>query len=351
MAVSGVGHHAYQHIRDDFQQQSTQSTTSNRATGRSAGDPDRDSGAHFDSHHTPSNSSGGQDSQAIAGTYQVSQVQLFSAAALVLLAGSSSTQNTQAPVADSPVPTQTAPAVPQPSQLDSADPVSPTAVPSAGALTAPVTAPSTAPSTAPQVTTGDPTSSAQDPLQALNDSLQSLGLSRQQIQAFDQVASFIQSVSPQAFADLVSQLQNLAQQTAAGVQSPTGAVAADSTAATGVANDSTPGLPIAGPASTTVGSIAPSANPTVPTGTYQIEELSIKFSAIDVQGNTASTNGNGGNTTGTFDLSSFNLSIQEVKVTLTDGNGQSAQITAAPLPATSESSTGQTSISSGAAAA
>jgi hypothetical protein len=230
-------------------------------------------------------------------------------------------------------------------------------VTTASVATAPVT---TVPVTTAPVTTSGSSSNTQDPLQALNSALQTLGLSQQQIQAFDQVANFIQSVSPAAFADLVQQFQALAQQSSQGSQSSTAAVATDPTITPSSDATSAPTSSTVAPTPTTPASTAPSATPAnsgtasstaPPSGTYQIQELAIRFSGIDVQGNTGSTNGSSGSSGGTFNVSAFNLSIEEINVTLANRNGQTAQITTAAPQANNDSSAGQTSAPFAAAAA
>jgi hypothetical protein len=179
--------------------------------------------------------------------------------------------------------------------------------------------------------------------------LQSLGLSQQQIQAFDQVANLINALSPATFADLVSQLQTLAQQASQGVQSST--VAAPSTDTASTPSSPTAAATPAGtsdptPAASTVTAATNGSNTSgtaQSTGPYQIEELSIKFSGVDVQGTTGGTNGSSNSAGGTFDFSAFNLSIQEVNVTLADGNGQTSQISTSQPPANNTASTTQTS--------
>jgi hypothetical protein len=200
-----------------------------------------------------------------------------------------------------------------------------------------------------------------------------LGLTQQQIQAFDQVASFINSVSPGAFSDLVNQLQSLAQEVSQGAAAvgsdPASASAAASPAAPAAASTSAPASagPALAPASAAVvpastsaatpasaSTAAPSTAPasTAPSGTYQIEELVIRFSAVDVQGTTGTpTTSGSSSTSGTpFNLSEFNLNIKEVNLTLSDGNGQTAQITAPQPSATGGSATSQPAATSAATA-
>jgi hypothetical protein len=359
MSVSGVSNSQHHHVDGDVQQQIHQ-PGGHGWRGRwhgheSGGDSERTSDSHF----TPSGGNGSNDHES-AGTYQVTQVQMFSATAFALLAQfgpsapaapstDSSSQST--PVSDSstvaaaqtPAATwQTAPQTVDPAPSDTG-----TSAPdgSTTGVTAAVT---------PGVATGVTTSNSQDPLSALNGELQTLGLSSQQIQAFDQIANFINSVSPAAFADLVNQFQALAQQSSQGQQSSV-APATSSTVPSAPSDNSTAvtsadANPATGTASGTpaTGGTSP-ATATAPGGTYQIEEISIRFSDIDIKGNTGATDGSGGSTGGTFDVSAFKLNIQEVTMTLNDGNGQTAQIATSQPPATGNSSSGQSSVSSVAA--
>ncbi len=65
-------------------------------------------------------------------------------------------------------------------------------------------------------------------------------------------------------------------------------------------------------------------------GGFQIQELSIKFSGVQETLNQSGANGQAGNTS--VQLSAFNLQVEEVNLTLANGNGQTAQIQA-PQPA------------------
>ena len=346
MAVSGIEHPSNQHVERDYHHRVNQSGANHQWTRRADHDSDEDSRGASESRFTPS---GASQSNESAGTYQVTQVQFFSAAALFLLAQTGASSSSQPPSAATSSATGTsqagdsgaaAPAQTAPTNL----PVAPAAVPQAGSQ--PVT-PATGTTTS-ATTPGASTSSTPDPLQAFNSALQSLGLNQQQIAAFDQVASFINSLSPAIFADLVSQLQTLAQQGLQGSQSATG-VSGDSAAIPSSSAGSTAAdlVPAASTAPPATGSTASTAGQ--PTGPYQIEELSIRFSGVEVQGNTGNTNGSSNGAGGTFDFSAFNLSIQEVKVTLADGNGQSAQITTTQ-PSANNTSTAQTSTPAAATA-
>jgi len=300
-------------------------------------DPDRDgdNGNGSDDRFTPSNAQNSAPSAQDAGLYQPTQIEFFSASATFLMvqagtsqatqsgtSGSSTTAATTQGAAIDPTASQTSVATPSATVAGQSSPDTPVATTTAAPVDAsvPTTATTTTQGpTASQVSTPVSTDS-QNPLQALNAALASLGLSQQDIQAFDQVASFIQSVSPAAFTDLVNELQALAQQTTSGN-------AATGNSATG---------------NTTTGNTAAG-------GSVQVEELAIQFSGFEVQGTsgngtssgsaTGSGTGTGSSTTqgnpgstGSEQISAFNLQVEEVDFTLTNSAGQSTQ-TQTPQPA------------------
>jgi len=218
-----------------------------------------------------------------------------------------------------------------------------------------VVAPST-PTVGGSTTAPTADSNSQNPLQALNNSLAALGMNQQEIQAFDQIASFIQAVSPAAFADLVSGLHALAQevtQAAAAAAAPS--TQSDSTAAapssTGSASDSastsasavpaastgttSTGTASAASASNTSAAPAASAAPASSSG-VQIEELVVQFSEVQVQGtvNSPATGSQGSNATfgtqgttasNSFEFDAFKLQVEEVTLTVPASASQPAQ--------------------------
>jgi trimeric autotransporter adhesin len=320
----------------------------------------------------------GQDAQD-AGLFTVSSVAFFSAAATFFLAQTSpsasqaSTVTASAPSASSNSTASTgAPVTPvvqstTPAPATSADSdASPAAVTS---VTQPTT--SAAVSSTPTVSssTAAPAadSNSQNPLQALNNSLAALGLSQQEIQAFDQIASFIQAVSPAAFADLVSGLQALAQQaTQAAPTTAAPSTQSDSTTAapssTGSASDSasTSAVPAASTGTTSTGTASPasasntsaapaaSATPASSSG-VQIEELVVQFSEVQVQGtvnspatgtqgSSAASGTQGTTASNSFEFDAFKLQIEEVTLTVPASASQPAQAQT-PNQAASASST------------
>ena len=368
MAIIAANNQSQDQVQNDSRPWVHETGNRGGRTGRANWHHRDDSHVDTESHYTPSSASGSQDPQSNPGTYQVSQFQFFSAAAFLLL-GQAQSLATNSTTGASATPASgttaasgsatTAAAQTQPATTTGASPAS-----SSTTAQAPVS--STDSATAPSTTGSSAPTSTTDPLQALNNALQSLGLTQQQIQAFDQVASFINSVSPGAFSDLVNQLQSLAQEVSQGAAAvgsdPASASAAASTSAPASAGPAlAPASAAVVPASTSAATpasastAAPSTAPasTAPSGTYQIEELVIRFSAVDVQGTTGTPNTTSGSssTSGTpFNLSEFNLNIKEVNLTLSDGNGQTAQITAPQPSATGGSATSQPAATSAATA-
>jgi hypothetical protein len=307
-------------------------------------DADHDGNSGEGDRFTSSSQGGsGQDAQD-AGLFTVSSVSFFSAAATFFLAQTSSAN--QASTATTSAPSATS------------DTTSPTSNEVAPAQVTPVTQPATvvaAPSSPVSGSTAAPTadSNSQNPLQALNNSLAALGLSQQEIQAFDQIASFIQAVSPTAFADLVNGLQALAQQvtqaaataapstqsdsTAAAPSSTESASDSASTSAVSAASTGTTSTGVASAASASNTSAAPAASATPASSSgVQIEELVVQFSEVQVQGtvNSPATGTQGSNaTSGTqgttasnsFEFDAFKLQVEEVTLTVPAGAGQPAQ--------------------------
>jgi hypothetical protein len=173
-----------------------------------------------------------------------------------------------------------------------------TTEPPVTAVDQPTAAPNTtAPATTPAPTITSPIQTQQD-LQALNASLATLGLNAAEIAAFDQFAGVLLQFDPTALQDLQNQLNLLATR----FQSQNAA-------------------PAAAPQTPATTAQTPAASPN-----FQLTELSISFSGLNGtltqknQGN----QGNGNGTTAQF--SAFNLQIQEVRVTLSNPTGETAQL-------------------------
>ena len=278
---------------------------------------------------TRSNSEGTRPAAQDAGLFQPSHIEFFSATAIFFLAQFGTSQASQPAASNSSASAEPA------SGSAAATPSATVAPGSATDPNVPPTFSPTTPSPAPTNPSGSPagaititdagTPRSQDPLQALNDALTKLGLSKEAIQAFDQIASFIQSFSQAAFTALVSQLQALAQQ---------------------------------------------ATNATAPAqGKLQLEELAIRFAALEAQGSpssspssssnngtsgTSATQGTSGtlgtpltqgtqgsqgpqgvqSTSGEAQILVFSLRIEEVNITLSNDAGQSVQVQAQAPPQT-----------------
>jgi hypothetical protein len=145
----------------------------------------------------------------------------------------------------------------------------------------------------------------QSQLQALNNALAALGLTAADIAIIDRIAALIRDFNPAAFASLVLQLQDLA-----GANSPARA------------NDS------AAPAS----ALLPEAS----ANNFQIQELVVRFSAVN---ETLQSGDQAGSTTAQF--SAFNLQVEGIRLTFTNGSGQTLQVEAPQNAANANGSSAQ----------
>lgn len=166
----------------------------------------------------------------------------------------------------------------------------------------------------------------QQQLQALNNSLVTLGLTPQQITQLDQIATIISDFNPTFFTALAYQLQELAQAQQALASATAGGA---QTAAPNSATANVNGAP-----ANAIGAGAVGANG----GGFQIQELAIRFTGIEAQGTAPANATAAGQTTpangnGNIQAAAFNLQIEEVNLTLVNGNGQTAQIQAPAAPA------------------
>lgn len=165
--------------------------------------------------------------------------------------------------------------------------------------------------------TSSPAASAelQNKIHQLNASLPALGLTNNEIQQIDRIASLIRNFNPAAYTDLVNQFEALAQKSA---QPNTAGSAPPSVAGA--------------PATPTPGS---SAN----NGGFQVQQILIQFA--DSQGTPNSQPGNGGQSS-TANASPFNapgLQVAQVQFTLTNSSGQTAQVQTPPQAAGSSKTT------------
>jgi hypothetical protein len=134
-------------------------------------------------------------------------------------------------------------------------------------------------------------------LQSLNSSLANLGLNAADISIIDRIASLIQDFNPTAFSSLVYQLEGLAKTNAPTNTAPP--PVAKATAA----------------ASSTLSTQAAANN-------FQIQELVVRFSAVNdtLQTGNPQTGGT------TVNFSAFNLQVEGVNLTFTNGAGKTLRV-------------------------
>jgi hypothetical protein len=138
-------------------------------------------------------------------------------------------------------------------------------------------------------------------IQSLNAALPALGLTNTEINQIDRIASLVQNFNPAAYANLVSQFEALAQKV--GPSAPTSPTVLPSTSAT--------------------------ANPAAPEGgaSYQVQEISIKFTASTQPGNSSFAGGGGKNSDGnSLQSNSAGLQFGKIQITLVNSNGQTVQV-------------------------
>lgn len=251
-----------------------------------------------------------------AGLFQVTQFTVFSAAADFLLTQTAAPPANQVEPA-APYPAAVKPAVvPTPATNTAvAAPVAAGTATNSAALKVPAPA-SFAPATTPAATTTN--LNTQEQLQALNNALAALGLPQADFAKIDRIASLIKDFNPVAFTDLVYQLAALAKAQSA---QPAASGTNTANATTGAANNGAPNG-----------------------GGLHIQELVIRFSSVEAQGTIggAGNGTNGSNAIGNFQISAFNLQIQEVNLTLANNSGQTTKVqapVAAATPSTAKAAT------------
>jgi hypothetical protein len=305
------------------------------STGSSRVHRGRESEHDSEDRFTPSNNQGPQPVAQDPGLFQPSHIEFFSATAIFFLAQFGTSQASQ-------------PAPSNPSASAAPAPASAATAPSATVTPGPATDPNvpsslppTTPSPAPTTTSGSPagattlpvaaTPTSQDPLQALNDALTKLGLSKEAMQVFDQIASFIQSFSPSAFAALVNQLQALAQQATNGPTPAQGKLQMEEFAIRFAA------LEVQGSSSS-----SPNSSPSTSPSSSSSNDTSATSANQGTQGTqgptgTQGTQGSQGpqavqSTSGDAQILFFSLRIEEVNITFANGAGQSVQVQAQAPP-------------------
>ena len=247
------------------------------------------------------------DTAQAAGLFKAAQISFFSAAADFLLGQNTASQSNQNDAVNPAVSANT----PPPTSNGAAN-ISP--------LVASATTASIFPASVTPTTSGASSSPSQKQLQALNQALTALGLSPQSIRQIDKLASVINNFDPAAFTELAYQLEQLAQLTGQQALQPT-PTALGGTAQPGATNS---------PASPTTSATAEAASNVQK---FQVQELVIKFSGLEANGTTAdSGNANGASPAAAtspatnVQASAFNLQIEEVNLTLANGNGGTSQI-------------------------
>jgi len=215
----------------DENSQGQQTTAKNKPANETANAPQTNADSFVPSAQNPAHD---------AGTFQVQQVSLFSAAATILLR-----QN------PAPPPTAATPAAPAPQNAVAQNNAAITLPNSNAAAATAVTAPDVAPVAAPAATapTASNATAALSDLSNLNASLTVLGLSLSEIAAIDRVAQLIKDFNPTAFTDLINQFQTLAQSNAPPPAAPANSTATNAAgaAATPAATATTPAI-VAAPA-------------------------------------------------------------------------------------------------------
>jgi hypothetical protein len=149
------------------------------------------------------------------------------------------------------------------------------------------------------------TAAAQNQIEALNAALPSLGLTNEEIQQIDRIASLVGNFNPAAYASLVSQFESLAQQAAQ----------------QGAPNPGAAAIP---------GTQAPS-NPSVSANgvTYQLQGALIQFSVQKGPGNNPAGDGNGQAQSSSSNGDQGNaagLQLSQAQFALSTNNGQPVQV-------------------------
>lgn len=271
---------------------------------------------------TPSAQNAAQD----AGLFRVSNISLFSAAADFVF---EQPVAHQAPAANVNGATQNASGDAAQSAEQNAG-VAASATPAANENvaaaatdgTAPTAAASQAVAPAISSASANPANDTTAELRNLNSTLASLGLSQAEINVVDRIAQLVRDFNPQAFNDLINQLQALAQANGAQNAAQVSAQPAAQTAQ----QDSSP----AARADSQTGAAGGNTG-------FSIDELSIKFAGVE---GTTQLSKNGKNA-GTAEFSAYNLQVEEVQITFGNGAGQTAQIRAPQTPAASDDSPAQ----------
>ncbi len=301
MSITSIVQIADRLLRRDFGQDQQNLGRSKQAQGNVQAQSNR---TELGDRFTPSGHSAAENAAGEAGLLQVEQLRFT--AVNVQATGGNATPTTPAATGGAPAAT-----------ADTAVSTAGTA-PAAAASTATTTAAGATNTAAPSSTTtpqaataakAPTTAQSQQDLQSLNSALAALGLNATEIAAFDQFASVVLQFDPNALQDLQNQLNLLASQF------------------------QTQNAPAANASPQSIANASPQSAATTPG--FQLKELSISFTGV--QGTLNQTAQNGGTPTA-VSFSAVNLQIKEVRVTLTNPAGQTAQVQAPepakPTPAT-----------------
>jgi len=276
MAVEGVGN-LIQNLADHlFGQGATQAGT--RAPGAGGGA----SGTSVEDTFTPSTQSNAGLAAQDAGIFQLSPGPLTTVAVGILSA--------QAP------PDAVQPAAPE---QDGAG-----AAPNPGATAAQTAPAASGTTTNSEQDASSPAASAelQNKIRQLNASLPALGLTNNEIQQIDRIASLIKNFNPAAYTDLVNQFEALAQKSA-------------QQNAAGAAQPSVTGTP----ATPTPGSNANN-------GGFQVQQIVIQFADSQGTPNNQSGDGSQNSAANASPSNAPGLQVEQVQFTLTNASGQTTQV-------------------------
>jgi hypothetical protein len=297
MALIGIVHFAERLLNQT--QENDASAQSNAKHAVRAQSAQNDDGDQF----TPSTHNPGQD----AGLFRVSNISLFSAAADFVFeqpaAQPTSATNVSDNTSQNAAANENGAGATNVAANTNAVPVAS----AAAAVAVPAAIANSAANAANDVTAE---------LQNLNSTLASLGLSQAEINVVDRIAQVVRDFNPQAFNDLINQLQTLAQANSA-------QNAAQISAQSAAQNSARPAT------QTAENSAQAASNSDAQTGGFSIQELSIKFAGVE---GTTQLSKNG-KSAGAVEFSAYNLQVEEVQITFANGAGQTTQVQAPQTPA------------------
>jgi hypothetical protein len=297
MALIGIVHFAERLLNQT--QENDASAQSNAKHAVRAQSAQNDDGDQF----TPSTHNPGQD----AGLFRVSNISLFSAAADFVFeqpaAQPTSATNVSDNTSQNAAANENGAGATNVAANTNAVPVAS----AAAAVAVPAAIANSAANAANDVTAE---------LQNLNSTLASLGLSQAEINVVDRIAQVVRDFNPQAFNDLINQLQTLAQANSEQNAAQNGAQFATQTAEN---------------------SAQAASNSNAQNGGFSIQELSIKFAGVE---GTTQLSKNG-KSAGAVEFSAYNLQVEEVQITFANGAGQTTQVQAPQTPAAAGQTQGE----------